>query len=104
VGRLAHGRGGSDADDGWLWRGAIKVALVLQRRRLAPLIDRLEDAPAEIVALLASLAERGLTHSRRSEEQLALDPFSTPPQLGALGSVDSYRSHRTMAASVTTER
>jgi hypothetical protein len=84
VGRLAHERGGSDADDAWLWRDAIKVALVLQRRRLAPPIDRLEDAPAEIVALLASLSELGLTHSRRSEEQLALDPFSTPPQLAAL--------------------
>jgi len=34
--------------------------------------------------LLANLADLGLTHTRRSEEQVALDQFSTPPQLGAL--------------------
>ena len=49
-----------------------------------PQIGRLEDAPAEIAALLANLADLGLTHTRRSEEQVALDQFSTPPQLGAL--------------------
>jgi hypothetical protein len=79
--------GGSDTEGAWLWRDAydaVEAALVLQIRRLAPQIGRLEDAPAEIVALLANLAELSLTHSRRSEEQLALDQFSTPPQLGAL--------------------
>ena len=57
---------------------------MLQLRRLSPQISRLEDAPAEICALLANLADLGLTHTRRSEEQVALDQFSTPPQLGAL--------------------
>ncbi len=79
--------GGSDAEGAWLWRDAydaIEAALVLQLRRLAPQVSRLEDAPADIVALLAALADLSLTHSRRSEEQVALDQFSTPPQLGAL--------------------
>ncbi len=79
--------GGSDAAGAWLWRDAydaIEAALVLQIRRLAPQVGRLEDAPGEIVGLLERLADLGLTHSRRSEEQLALDQFSTPPQLGAL--------------------
>lgn len=79
--------GGSDAEGAWLWRDAydaIEAALVLQLRRLAPQVGRLEDAPAEICAMLAALAELSLTHSRRSEEQVALDQFSTPPQLGAL--------------------
>ena len=79
--------GGSDADGAWIWRDAydaVEAALVLQLRRLSPQISRLEDAPAEICALLANLAELGLTHTRRSEEQVALDQFSTPPQLGAL--------------------
>ena len=79
--------GGSDADGVWLWRDAydaIEAALVLQLRRLAPQIARLEDAPADIAALLANLAELSLTHTRRSEEQVVLDQFSTPPQLGAL--------------------
>jgi hypothetical protein len=79
--------GASDAEGAWLWRDAydaIEAALVLQLRRLSPQIGRLEDAPAEIAALLANLSALGLTHTRRSEEQVALDQFSTPPQLGAL--------------------
>ena len=79
--------GGSDTAGAWIWRNAydaVEAALVLQIRRLAPQIGRLEDAPAEITALLANLADLGLTHTRRSEEQVALDQFSTPPQLGAL--------------------
>lgn len=79
--------GGSDTEGAWLWRDAydaIEAALVLQLRRLAPQVARLEDAPAEVIALLANLADLGLTHTRRSEEQIALDQFSTPPQLGAV--------------------
>jgi hypothetical protein len=79
--------GGSDAEGAWIWRDAYEAteaALVLQLRRLAPQVSRLEDAPGEVVALLAQLNDLGLTHTRRSLEQLALDQFSTPPQLAAL--------------------
>ncbi|HEX7946468.1 MAG TPA: strawberry notch family protein, partial [Phenylobacterium sp.] len=79
--------GASDAEGAWLWRDAydaVEAALVLQVRRLGPQIARLEDAPAEIAALLANLSELGLTHTRRSEEQVAMDQFSTPPELGCL--------------------
>jgi protein-L-isoaspartate O-methyltransferase len=79
--------GASDAEGGWLWRDAydaVEAALVLQLRRLAPHIARLEDAPAEVAALLAELSALSLTHTRRSEEQLAMDQFSTPPELGVL--------------------
>lgn len=79
--------GGSDAEGLWSWRDAydaIEAATVLQIRRLAPQIARLEDAPAEIALLLATVSALGLTHSRRSEEQVALDQFSTPPELAAL--------------------
>ena len=79
--------GATDAEGAWSWRDAydaIEAALVLQLRRLAPQIGRLEDAPAEIAALLANLSALTLTHTRRSEEQVALDQFSTPPPLAAL--------------------
>jgi hypothetical protein len=79
--------GGTDADGAWSWRDAydaMEAALVLQLRRLAPQIGRLEDAPAEIAALLAGVTDLTLTHTRRSEEQVALDQFSTPPALAAL--------------------
>ena len=79
--------GGSDTEGAWSWKDAydaVEVALVLQVRRLAAQVGRLEDAPVEIAALLASLTDLTLTQSRRSEEQIALDQFSTPPALGAL--------------------
>ena len=79
--------GGSDTEGTWIWRDAydaLEAAMVLHLRRLAPQIARLEDAPAQIVGLLANLSDLGLTHTRRSEEQVAFDQFSTPPQLGAL--------------------
>ncbi len=79
--------GASDTEGAWSWRDAydaIEAATVLQIRRLAGQVGRLEDAPAEIVALLAGISALGLTHSRRSEEQVALDQFSTPPELAAL--------------------
>uniref|UniRef100_B0T9F1 Putative methylase/helicase n=1 Tax=Caulobacter sp. (strain K31) TaxID=366602 RepID=B0T9F1_CAUSK len=79
--------GGSDAEGAWNWRDAydaVEAALVLQIRRLAPQVSRLEDAPAEICALLSALSDLTPTQSRRDETQVALDQFSTPPQLGAL--------------------
>ncbi|MEQ7154248.1 strawberry notch-like NTP hydrolase domain-containing protein [Brevundimonas aurifodinae] len=79
--------GASDVDGAWSWRDAydaIEAATVMQIRRLAAQVGRLEDAPAEIAALLAGVSALGLTHSRRSEEQVALDQFSTPPELAAL--------------------
>ena len=73
--------GGSDAEGAWIWRDAydaIEAALVLQLRRLAPQLARLEDAPAEIVALLSNLTALTLTHSRRSEEQPSPQPRFAP--------------------------
>jgi len=79
--------GATDADGAWDWRDAydaIEAAMVLQVRRLGPQLARLEDAPAEIVQALADLVDLGLTHTRRSEHQLAMDQFSTPVPLAAL--------------------
>ena len=78
--------GASDAEGAWSWKDAydaVELALVLQIRRLGPQVGRLEDAPAEIVMLLAGLSALTPTHTRRSEEQIALDQFSTPPELAA---------------------
>lgn len=79
--------GASDAEGAWDWRDAydaIEAAMVLQVRRIAPQVARLEDAPVEIVSALAELSDLGLTHTRRSEHQLAMDQFSTPAPLAAL--------------------
>lgn len=79
--------GASDAEGAWSWKDAydaVEVALVLQVRRLGSQVGRLEDAPAEIATLMAGLSALTPTHTRRSEEQVALDQFSTPPELAAV--------------------
>jgi len=79
--------GATDAEGAWDWRDAydaVEAAMVLQIRRLAPQVSRLEDAPADIVSAMAELSAVGLTHTRRSEQQLAMDQFSTPAPLAAL--------------------
>ncbi len=86
-GVLTTAFGGTDAEGSWDWRDAydaIEAATVLQIRRLSAQVGRLEDAPAEVIRLLAAIAELGLTQTRRSEEQLALDQFSAPAPLAAL--------------------
>lgn len=79
--------GASDAEGAWSWKDAydaVEAAVVLQVRRLAPQVGRLEDAPAEIATLLAGLAAFTPTQTRRSEEQVAMDQFSTPPELAVV--------------------
>lgn len=79
--------GATDAEGAWDWRDAydaIEAAMVLQVRRIGGQVAQLEHAPAEIVAALADLSDLGLTQTRRSEQQLALDQFSSPAPLAAL--------------------
>ena len=78
---------GSDTDGVWTWKDAydaLEVAQVLHLRKIAYQVSRLEDAPLETLEALRALNHLGLTHTRRSEEQVALDQFSSPPELAAL--------------------
>jgi protein-L-isoaspartate O-methyltransferase len=82
--------GGSDAEGAWIWRDAydaVEAALVMQVRRLELQLARLEAAPGEVAALLDQLAGLGPTHSRRSEDQVALDQFSTPLPVAAIAAL-----------------
>ena len=78
---------GTDADGAWTWKQAyeaLEVAQVLNARRLGAQLARLEDCPQETVRLLATYTNLGLTQSRRSEEQIEMDQFSTPLEIAAL--------------------
>lgn len=84
---MAFAFGGTDADGYWTWKQAyeaIEVAQVINARRIASQLGRLEDSPLETIRLLASYSALGMTHSRRSEEQVELDQFSTPLEISAL--------------------
>jgi hypothetical protein len=79
--------GGTDSDGFWTWKlayEAIEVAQVLNARRMSGQISRLEDAPSDTVRILTGYTALGLTHSRRSEEQIDYDQFSTPLEIAAL--------------------
>ncbi|ESQ79264.1 strawberry notch-like NTP hydrolase domain-containing protein [Asticcacaulis sp. YBE204] len=76
-----------DTSGAWAWKDAydaIEAAQVLHIRKMAAPLSRLEDASMGVVQTLKALNDLGLTHSRRSEEQIALDQFSTPPEIAAL--------------------
>ncbi|BAY91364.1 MULTISPECIES: SAM-dependent methyltransferase [unclassified Tolypothrix] len=70
---------GTAAEGAWLWKDAyeaIEVALILYLRH-----TRLTQNPLEQLQLLESLCP---THTRRSQEQLKLQQFSTPLPLAYL--------------------
>ena len=77
--------GGTDADGAWLWKDAYDAAeaavvLFIQRygsamRREA---GRGPQGPAAMLAMLDRLAALEPSHTRRSEEQVRLQQFSTP--------------------------
>jgi hypothetical protein len=78
---------GSDTEGVWNWKDAyeaIEVAQVLHARKLSSQLAQLEDAPMNVLDILIRLSGLGLTHTRRSEEQVLLDQFSTPLELAAL--------------------
>ncbi|OYW99610.1 MAG: hypothetical protein B7Z12_17775, partial [Caulobacter vibrioides] len=76
----------TDAEGGWIWKDAYdasEAALVMQVRRLGQQFARLEDAPADIMTLAAAQTALCLTQTRRSDEQVQLDQFSTPLELAS---------------------
>ena len=77
--------GASDADGAWIWKDAYEAAeaaLVLFLKRYGRLMRREAGAgpgsAAAMLAMLETLAALEPSQTRRSEEQLALQQFSTP--------------------------
>jgi predicted RNA methylase len=77
--------GGSDADGVWDWKtayDACEAATVLFLRKFGPAMRARAASPAALLPMLAKIAGLLPTHTRRSEESLALQQFSTPIALG----------------------
>ncbi len=77
--------GGTDAGGAWLWKDAYEAAeavLVLFLQRYGRAMRRRAgagpDGPANMLAMLSALAALEPSHTRRSEEQVRLQQFSTP--------------------------
>ncbi|PWE80486.1 methylase [Bradyrhizobium sp. SUTN9-2] len=77
--------GASDAAGAWNWKTAYDVceaATVLFLRKFGPAIRARAGSMAVMLPLLAKVADRLPTHTRRSEDSQALQQFSTPIPLG----------------------
>ena len=77
--------GSSDAEGGWIWKDAYEAAeaaivLFLQRygRAMRREAGHHSDGPAAMLRMLQTLADLEPSQTRRSEEQLRLQQFSTP--------------------------
>ena len=77
--------GASDAAGGWVWKDAYEAAeaacvLFLQRygRGMRRTCGGGTDGPRRMLAMLAAVAALEPSHTRRSEEQVRLQQFSTP--------------------------
>ncbi len=77
--------GASDAAGGWVWKDAYEAAeaacvLFLQRygRGMRRTCGAGTDAPRRMLAMLEAVAALEPSHTRRSEEQVRLQQFSTP--------------------------
>ena len=77
--------GASDAEGGWVWKDAYEAAeaacvLFLQRYRrgMRRTCGTGADGPRRMLAMLEAVAALEPSHTRRSEEQVRLQQFSTP--------------------------
>ena len=77
--------GASDANGGWVWKDAYEAAegaAVLFLQRYGPGMRRTcgagPDGPRRMLAMLDAVAALEPSHTRRSEEQVRLQQFSTP--------------------------
>ena len=75
----------SDAEGAWVWKDAYEAAeaaVVLFVRRYGRAMRRQAgagpDGPSRMLAMLAAVAALEPSHTRRSEEQIRLQQFSTP--------------------------
>ena len=77
--------GGSDATGAWLWKDAYEAAeaavvLFIQRygRAMRRRAGAGQDGPRTMLRMLAAIAALEPSHTKRSEEQIRLQQFSTP--------------------------
>ncbi|MEO4045229.1 strawberry notch-like NTP hydrolase domain-containing protein [Hoeflea sp. CAU 1731] len=82
--------GGSDASGAWDWRMAYDMM------QAAAVMQVVRDSGSEVLAAVRYLASRLLTETRRSEQQIRLQQFSTPlPYAGLVTRASAIRPGET---------
>lgn len=79
--------GASDADGAWVWKDAYEaaeVAQILLLQKYGPAMRRRAGSMHDFFLMIEKLAALVPTHTRRSEDMVALQQFSTPLPLAAI--------------------
>ena len=79
--------GGSDGEGAWVWKDAYEaaeVAQIIMVNRYGDAMKRSAKSPALFQAMIGKLAELIPTQTRRSDDMIALQQFSTPLPLAAV--------------------
>ena len=79
--------GASDADGAWIWKDAYEaaeVAQIMMLDRFGPAMQHQARSPAQFLSMITKLAMLVPTQTRRSEDMVALQQFSTPLPLAAI--------------------
>lgn len=81
--------GNTDASGAWVWKDsyeALEIAQLLFLRRYLPAMRKSAKNSSDLLTMLQKLGDLIPTHTRRSEESIALQQFSTPLELAFLAS------------------
>ena len=79
--------GASDGDGAWVWKDAyeaVEIAQIMMLARYGPLMQRQAKTPEAFLAMIERLAQLAPTQTRRSEDSVKLQQFSTPLPLAAI--------------------
>lgn len=79
--------GASDTEGAWVWKDAyeaVEVAQIMLLDRYGSAMQGQAKTPTQFLAMIKKLAALAPTHTRRSEEMIALQQFSTPLPLAAI--------------------
>ena len=79
--------GATDATGAWVWKDAyeaLEIAQVLFLRRFLPAMRSSAKAPHQLLGMLGKLGALIPAHTRRSEDSVGLQQFSTPLELAWL--------------------
>lgn len=79
--------GASDADGAWIWKDAyeaVEVAQIMMLDRFGPVMQRQAKSPEQFLAMIKKLSALAPTQTRRSDQMIAMQQFSTPLPLAAI--------------------
>ena len=83
--------GGNDASGAWQWKDAYEALEIAQVRFLQKYSDTLRRMkPEMVITLLQNLQNLCPTHTKRSEESIAMQQFSTPAAVAYIASIAAY--------------